>query len=166
MLRICSRFVFSFLIALTVCGASVRADAAPGSRSTPIPGPIRGQILRVVDGDTLEVEAFIWPDHRVVTSVRVDGIDTPELKSKCEQEQELAIRAKDFVTSLLDRYGVEVRLVAVRHDKYAGRVVAAVTLSNGEDLGGRLLLEGLARPYDGNTKPSWCSTVGALEVPH
>lgn len=157
--RACSRFVSFILIGLTVCWGSVRADAAPGPRSTPIAGPVRGDVLRVIDADTLEIEAFIWPDHRVVTSVRVEGIDTPELKGKCDQERDLAIRAKDFVTSLLDTYGPEIRLVSVRHDKYAGRVVAVVILSNGEDLGGRLLLEGLARPYDGKAKVPWCPTV-------
>lgn len=47
-----------------------------------------------------------------------------------------------------------VSLIEVRRDKYGGRVVAGVRLADGEDLGARLVADGLARPYDGVRRPA------------
>ena len=60
------------------------AGAAPlvwvGSGET-LPGPIPAEVLKVVDGDTLEVEARIWLGQGVQVSVRLRGVDTPELRA-------------------------------------------------------------------------------------
>jgi endonuclease YncB( thermonuclease family) len=50
-----------------------------------------------------------------------------------------------------------VRLRDVRYGKYARRVVARVETPAGEDLGRALLDAGLARPYDGGRRASWCA---------
>ncbi|MBE1236655.1 thermonuclease family protein [Phaeovibrio sulfidiphilus] len=143
-------------VLVTVCLSAGLTAAAPTSRAVPVEGPIRGEVVRVIDGDTLEVEAFVWPDHRVTASVRVEGIDTPELRGRCDAEKEMARRARDYVIALLDHHGSTVLLKKVRHDKYAGRVLASVLLPGDIDLAGTLIAEGLARPYDGKTRGSWC----------
>ena len=45
-----------------------------------------GRVIRVIDGDTIRVAIGIWPDEEV-TAIRVRGVDTPELKSKCPEER-------------------------------------------------------------------------------
>lgn len=47
-----------------------------------IKGPIEADVTRVIDGDTIEVSAKIWPDQRVSTKVRLNGVDTPD-KANC-----------------------------------------------------------------------------------
>jgi micrococcal nuclease len=48
-----------------------------------------GRVIRVIDGNTIRVAIGIWPDEEV-TAIRVRGVDTPELKSKCPEEHALA----------------------------------------------------------------------------
>ncbi len=49
-----------------------------------------------------------------------------------------------------------VRLREIRYGKFAGRVLARVETLDGTDLGQGLLAAGLARPYDGRRRASWC----------
>ncbi len=112
-------------------------------------------IISITDGDTIKVDAFPWPGHTVRVSVRIDGIDTPEISGKCEREKEMALAARDAVIELVD--GGEVVLGDVRHGKYAGRVVARVVLPDGRDLGEELVRRRLARAYDGRgRRQGWC----------
>ena len=60
-----------------------------------IEGPVHASVMRVVDGDTLEVEAPIWPQQWVRTFIRVGGIDAPEIRShlaECEAELARGLR--------------------------------------------------------------------------
>ena len=109
------------------------------------------------DGDTIYVEAEVWPRMTWTGSVRVLGADTPEIRGKCEQEKTLAILARDYVRELLaDK---TVRLTSVGEDKYGGRVLAKVFFWENEtwnDLAGRLIEMQLARAYDGGARSGWC----------
>ena len=51
------------------------------------------EVVRVVDGDTIEVNAHYWPGHTWRGKVRLRGIDTPELRGKCEIETLMALDA-------------------------------------------------------------------------
>ncbi|OFX12949.1 MAG: hypothetical protein A2516_04440 [Alphaproteobacteria bacterium RIFOXYD12_FULL_60_8] len=119
-----------------------------------IPGPIPAQVRDVVDGDTLKVIAAIWPGHSVLTLVRVDGVDTPEIKGKCPEEIALAQQAKAFVQVWAGEGRVQ--LENIQLDKYAGRVLARVRNEAGERLDEGLLSQGLARPYEGEKRAPWC----------
>lgn len=114
-------------------------------------------VVSVYDGDTLTVEATIWPNQVVRTAVRVRGIDTAEIRARCPEEKRLAIAARDRARELV---GEQVTLVEVEEGKYAGRVVAGVVTADGRSLGEVLVAEGLARPYDGrSSRETWCARV-------
>jgi endonuclease YncB( thermonuclease family) len=127
--------------------------AAAESRRT-VAGPVRAHLVRVVDGDTIEVLARIWPDHYVETLVRLAGIDAPELKGRCADEIALAERAKARLAAVLA--GARLALADIHYGKYAGRVVATVLTEDGRDAGAILLAENLARPYHRGRRESWC----------
>ncbi|WP_290985811.1 thermonuclease family protein [Ferrovibrio sp.] len=111
---------------------------------------------RVIDGDTMEVVALIWLDQRVTTRVRLEGIDTPEKRSKCIAEREAAEAATKLASDWLER-NKPVVLRDLSHDKYGRRVVGRVQSADGRsDLGETLIAQGLARRYDGGTKRPWC----------
>ena len=40
----------------------------------PVSGPVTAEVVEVIDGDTLSVRAKIWPQHWVVTKIRLAGI--------------------------------------------------------------------------------------------
>lgn len=126
----------------------------PAALADPIPGPVPAEILRVVDGDTVKVRATIWVDQTVEVSVRLRGIDAPEIyRPKCEAEKALARTAKASVAAVAPA-GAQVTITNITRDKYGGRVVATVITQDGETLAERLLAQGQAIP-DGVPKP-WC----------
>ena len=57
-------------------------------------GPIVADVVSVYVGDTLTVDAHPWPQITMRVSVRVNGIDTPEIRGKCEEEKVLAQNAR------------------------------------------------------------------------
>ncbi len=122
-------------------------------------GPIPAYVIRVVDGDTIIVSAKIWLGHKIETFVRIKGIDAPELKGQCTYEKELALKAKDFVSSAVaDK---EIILFEVTNDKYAGRVLAIIQTEDYPDLGEALVQAGLARPYFGKKREPWCDKINS-----
>lgn len=134
-------------------GAAFALMLAPAA-AAPLPGPVEAGLVRVIDGDTIEVAARVWIGHEIVTRVRLDGVDAPEIfRPGCAREKELGARAKAHVEALLEEGGV--RLFDVRDDKFGGRVVARVETAAGLDLGEALQTEGLAVPY--GERKDWCA---------
>lgn len=107
------------------------------------------------DGDTIYVRLDPLPPQARKGEVRVDGADTPEIRGKCRAEKRLAIKARDFVRAQIRAATVvEFRVIKWR-EKY-GRILARVTI-DGRDLADMLIAEGLARPYGGEKRQSWCN---------
>jgi len=96
----------------------------------------------VVDGDTLLLKG---------ERLRLEGIDAPELKSRCPAVRSAALEAQSILTELLKASPV-VALTEISGDKYYGRVVAALTLADGSDPAAALLSAGLVNPYRGGRK--------------
>lgn len=119
----------------------------------PVPGPVAARIERVIDGDTMKVSAQIWIDQFVTVSVRIKGVDAPELiRPQCEAERGRALEAKAFLEAALAD-GV-IALLDISNDKYGGRVDARVETANGGDIGAALIDKGLA-VAEGAADP-WC----------
>ena len=129
--------------------------AVTGARAVGIQTPAR--VLSVYDGDTVKVEAAMWPGLAWTGSVRVEGVDTPEIRGRCEGEKRKAVAARDFVRK---QVGKRVTLVDVKKGKYAGRVVARIRLADGTDLTELLIRAKHGRPYDGGRRRGWCDKKG------
>lgn len=112
------------------------------------------RVINVYDGDTFRVDIDELSD--IVgknIAIRVMGIDTPEIKGKCKEENKLAVRARDFTRTFL-KNDSKIRLSNLKRDKYF-RLLADV-YADGESLGLALLKNGLAVKYSGKRKSSWC----------
>ena len=125
--------------------------AVSGTGAVGIQTPAR--VLSVYDGDTVKVEAAMWPGLTWRGNVRVEGVDTPEIRGKCEGEKRKAMAARDFVR---ESVGGRITLVNVKRGKYAGRVVARIRLADGTDLTEILIRAKHGRPYDGGRRQGWC----------
>lgn len=136
---------------LTVLAALGPSQALAGER---IAGPVAATVVRVVDGDTLTVEAAIWIGQRLTVNARIRGIDTPELRGACPREKTLAGAARIELRRMVDARTVQ--LTNVENDKFGGRVVADVHTVDG-DLGTHMIVTGHARAYDGGRRGSWCA---------
>ena len=141
----------TFYLFLAVTLSPVLAHA--GAAADRLPGPVGAAVVRVIDGDTLVVRAHIWLGQNVETSVRVAGLDTPELRGKCASE-----RRKTLTMALIADGDVTLR--DIQFGKFAGRVVARVTTAAGADLTRALIAAGLGRPYDGGARGDWCAPEG------
>ena len=117
-------------------------------------GPVKADVVRVVDGDTIKVNAHVWNDIRVMTSVRVLGVDTPELRGKCFKEKEMAVAAKQFVIDTISNEPIYLR--NIKTDKFGGRVLAEVYLGNGHSLSEMLIQSKHGREYNGGKRKGWC----------
>ncbi len=118
-------------------------------------GPYKADVISVYDGDTFRANIHLFPGLSYNRSIRINGIDTPELRAKCPLEKAKALTAKGSLQALL--FEGDVVLAHVHEGKYAGRVVADVFLHDGTNVGGELVSRGLARSYDGKeARASWC----------
>ncbi len=115
------------------------------------------KVLKNYDGDTLTVDIpHMHPLFGKAVSVRIAGIDTPEVKTKDQCEKAAGRAARNLVESLL-KNAQRVDLLNVQRDKYF-RVLADVTV-DGVLIKDILLKNKLAYSYDGGTKKqvNWCS---------
>lgn len=121
------------------------------SNTIPFVPPIYyGKVIKVYDGDTITIASVLpnttTPIYRF--SVRLNGIDTPEIKGKTSEERELAKHARDALIEKI--YGKFVELKNVETEKY-GRILADVYLEN-EHINQWLIDSNFAVAYDGGTK--------------
>lgn len=129
-------------------------------------GPFEAEVLRVVDGDSFVARLQVWFGQQAVVTVRLRGIDAPEMAARCDVEARGAAAARRALAEMLA--GGRVRLTRLARDKYFGRIVAEVTVVSPEaafpdtEVGPALLAAGLARPYDGRARAGWC---GRLATP-
>jgi len=115
---------------------------------------VPAKVIKVVDGDTIRVRARPWPTWEINILVRINGIDTPELRGKCPEEKVMARQAKERVKQLIGKD--DVTILNPKKGKYAGRIIANVILANGQNLAIVMIREGHARPYLGGKREGWC----------
>ena len=106
------------------------------------------------DGDTCYVIAPTLPESLQKMSVRILGIDTPEMRAECAEEKKLALKGREFANKMF-RSAEKIEFDNLKWDKYGGRVLVDVYL-DGKSYKEEIINAGLARPYDGGTKESWC----------
>jgi endonuclease YncB( thermonuclease family) len=115
------------------------------------------KLTRVLDGDTVE---FIMPGLPVELGdklkLRVLGVDTPEKggRAACAAEAKAGDAATAFAKKVLAE-ALVVQFEIKSWDKFGGRVLGDV-IYDGKRLSEELLKAGLARPYSGDKKKSWC----------
>ena len=119
-------------------------------------GDYQGAIyLQNYDGDTIRFDLPRYPpiagkDIRV----RVNGIDTPEIKGKCEKEKYNAQQAQQMVEDIL-KDAEQITLKNMERGKYFR--IAADVIVDGENLADQLIDAGVAVKYDGGKKThKWC----------
>jgi len=115
-------------------------------------GPYSADLVRVIDGDTVEVRVHLWPGLDKTTRLRIDGVDTPETRTKNLCEKALGQKAKTFTREFAKP---PITVIGIKDGKYAGRVLGDL-LVNGESLRQALIDSGHARAYSGGKRLPWC----------
>lgn len=113
------------------------------------------KIDRVYDGDTAMFSMPNMPPHLAKMSVRLVGIDTAEMRSRCQSEKTLATNAKQFLKNEIE--GKLVTLSGCNWDKYGGRL-DCVVFKDGQNINQKMINNRLAVPYNGGKKlTNWCA---------
>lgn len=103
-------------------------------------------VLRVVDGDTVWLDIDLGMDTYTRKSIRIYGIDAPELSTEAGKEAKVAVQKLLPVGSL-----VLLHTIKDHKEKY-GRYLGEIFLDDDVDLGSLLIEKGLAKPYDGGAR--------------
>ena len=138
------------LLCLTLFLGVLSVQAAPEYGTVTV-----SKVISVYDGDTFRVDIDSLPP--IVGKnipIRLNGVDTPEIRGKCKYEKDLALEARDFVRNKLAN-AKEIKLTKLQRGKYF-RVVADVYV-DGVSLEQELLENKLAYKYTGGKKSSWCN---------
>jgi endonuclease YncB( thermonuclease family) len=121
-----------------------------------VPLVTEGKVIKVYDCDTITIASKIpyltsLNESNIMYRfhVRLLGIDTPEMKSKNEDEKSIAYLAQKALSELILNKNVSFKNTSL--DKY-GRILANVYTENGIELSSWAISNRFAVSYDGGTK--------------
>lgn len=111
----------------------------------------KGRVIKVYDGDSITVAARIPQLKNNIIykfSIRLNRLDTPELRTSNHIEKEYAIKIRDLLSERIMNKMVNIKVI--KTDKY-GRYLAEIFYKK-ENINDWLLNNYYATRYDGGTK--------------
>jgi micrococcal nuclease len=118
---------------------------------------ITAKCISVYDGDTINVIFKVPGFENTPTEgyfkhrLRLDGIDTPEIRGGSDAEKLRAVESRDFLRDIILHKYINIKLGI--YDKY-GRALATI-FHNNININELLLEKNFAVPYNGGTKPKF-----------
>ena len=113
-------------------------------------------VRRVIDGDTIDVDADLGFDVSIKLRLRFAGINTPESRTRNLQEKALGKAATSFLKQTLESAD-SVEFESHDRGKF-GRVLATPFIVKDDkriDVCKLMVRRGHARPYDGGQRKPW-----------
>ena len=111
------------------------------------------ELLRVVDGDTVDVMVDLGFRSFTKRRIRLHGIDAPETRTRDLKEKQNGLRCKTRLEEILKREG-DLTLNSLGVDKY-GRSLGVLFQKDGRscaNVNDLLVREGLAKRYYGGKR--------------
>ena len=112
------------------------------------------QVVSVYDGDTFKIDLpNMHPLFGDDLSIRLFGVDTPEMRGTSDEVKALAVQAQQLTEKAL-KGASKIELRNPQRGKYF-RIISEVWI-DGETLADMLKAKGLAKDYDGaGARPEW-----------
>lgn len=112
------------------------------------------EVVKVVDGDTIDVIIDLGFDIMFASRVRLAGIDTPESRTKDKMEKALGLESKKYLADRLkDAKNIVIKTEKINSTEKFGRVLGHLFINGGDvSLNMELIDNGYAWPYMGDTK--------------
>ena len=112
------------------------------------------KVLKVVDGDTIDVDIDLGFNITYYQRVRLAGIDTPESRTTDKKEKELGLEVKDRLKKAIDAATtIVIKTEKPDSSEKYGRILGWVFLDNNKvSINQTLIDEGYAWGYMGETK--------------
>ena len=108
------------------------------------------QLLKIVDGDTVDVLLDLGFNIHKKERVRLSGIDAPESKTIDENEKKFGLEAKEYITAWFVA-NPKSKIRTTKDDKY-GRILGEFFGISVKGLSESLIEDGYAWVYDGGKK--------------
>ncbi len=143
------RAVYALVWTALLAGGALLAPVADDLRSDLRTMEAGCRILRVIDGDTLDIACAGGPAVRA----RLTGYDAPELHSPhCAAEAQAAAEARDALARIAARRPIEAAFLG--SDKYDRALVDL--RAGGVRVAAAMVSEGHGRRYLGGLRGGWC----------
>lgn len=112
------------------------------------------KVLKVVDGDTIDVDIDLGFDISYTQRVRLAGIDTPESRTTDKAEKALGLEVKEKLKKTIDAAkDVVIKTEKPDSSEKYGRILGWVFLDGAaKSVNEQLIEEGYAWAYMGETK--------------
>ena len=111
------------------------------------------KVIKVVDGDTIDAMIDLGFDTWVAKTIRLDGINAPESRTRNLDEKKRGLATKERLIQLLEENGNVFKLISHGTEKF-GRCLGEVFVNSQGDLSIQsiLITEGLAVEYHGEKR--------------
>jgi len=103
------------------------------------------EVLRVVDGDTLDLEINLGFSISITSRIRLAGINAPETRTLDSGEKERGLLAKEWLKNELKDQ--ELTIITIKEEKYGRMLGHLYTKNNPLTINERMILEGYAQKY-------------------
>jgi len=112
------------------------------------------KVIKIVDGDTIDVDIDLGFSISYTQRVRLAGIDTPESRTKDKEEKVLGLEVKDHLKNLISAANtIVIRTEKPDSSEKYGRILGWLFLDGAEkSVNEALVADGYAWDYMGDTK--------------
>ena len=119
------------------------------------------QVLKVVDGDTIDAAIDLGFDISLTKRIRLAGVDTPESRTTDTNEKKLGLEVKEWLKKKLEgQTDIIVKTELPDSTEKYGRILGHLFIGDGEvssvnkkkSVNQMMIDEGYAWEYDGGTK--------------
>jgi micrococcal nuclease len=110
-------------------------------------------LVEVIDGDTVDIEIDLGFDVTIKQRLRLQGIDSPESRTRDLTEKELGLKAKAWLSKKLKQSNLIVQTIKLESSEKYGRMLGVI-YKQGEEISinEQMINEGYAWFYDGGEK--------------
>jgi endonuclease YncB( thermonuclease family) len=109
------------------------------------------EVVKVVDGDTIDVVIDLGFDLSKKERVRLAGIDTPESRTRDLKEKKLGLEAKEHLSTNLTN--AKQLIISTEKDGKYGRMLGTIHMNDDiVSLNQQMIDKGYAWEYDGGSK--------------
>lgn len=109
------------------------------------------EVVKIVDGDTVDIIIDLGFSLTKKERVRLAGIDTPECRTRDLEEKQMGLEAKAFITRrLADGEPSGLRVKTEKDGKY-GRMLGTLFVGS-QNINEEMIERGYAWEYDGGKK--------------
>jgi micrococcal nuclease len=112
------------------------------------------QILKVVDGDTIDADIDLGFDISLSKRIRLAGVDTPESRTSDANEKKYGLESKEWLKHKVENAkNILIKTELPDSTEKYGRIIGHLFINDQESsLNDQMIVEGYAWTYDGGTK--------------